>query len=469
MSCSHTIKAFTPFQGNLTLNLTSQTHDIVSHSWNAVPEDWQSLGQPPPGTTIDPYIALKSHHEDDTLYEAYPPHGGNTLTLKDVSITQANALLNATYQLSSTMGPLLRRDLRTVGYALPAGLHRHVLTVAPTTSFFSPPPRMQWHAPRNGPDGEAVGPVRAASGEPVTMLSSREEIDAINPSFGRAVQLAQKRLVPALAVRHVHPLTRFDGQEYRSDAEGATFTVTQVNNGGYDPEKPAEESSLDVQYAEAMARLVPLLSRLLPQGASKIYPRRYCIEEKTASLGYSVYVCNLFGKLGLLGVSALYATCDDGVGKDCCTLSDGTIRFKPKFPASCPYVTAVGGTMDYDPEVGASFSSGGFSDHFKLPRYQRRVVPTFLQNLGNKHQGLYNASGRGFPDISAQSIGFPIFVNGEERERFTAQAAQHLYVFSFSLPSGPSVLEHPTPPSPDGIYQTFFFHFRRWMDDPVLM
>ncbi|KAH8985683.1 subtilisin-like protein [Lactarius akahatsu] len=465
----------------------------TKHSWNAVPENWQSQGHPPPGTTINLYIALKSHHEDalsDTLYEVSEPthprhhltteqvakliaphpqtlelvnswlmhqgipsssismtHGGNTLTLKDVSITQANALLNASYRLYKHVehgGTIVR----TVGYALPAGLHRHVLTVAPTTSFFSPPPRTQRHPPPNGPDGGAVGLVRAASGEPVTMLSSREEIDTINPSFLRWLH-GTSTYIPASTDRNSLGIVGFLEdypspadleafmRKYRSDAEDATFTVTQVNNGGYDPEKPAIEASLDLQYAEAMAYPTPHIFYSTGRGASntddwyisflgyflreprenipKTISTSYCSEEKTASLEYSVYVCNLFGQLGLLGVSVLYATCDDGVGKDC-TLSDGTIRFKPPFPATCPFVTAVGGTMDYNPEVGASFSGGGFSDYFKLPRYQRRVVPAFLQNLGNKHQGLYNASGRGLPDISAQSVGFPIFVNGEEKE-----------------------------------------------------
>ncbi|KAH9060351.1 subtilisin-like protein [Lactarius deliciosus] len=466
----------------------------TKHSWNAAPEDWQSLGHPPPGTTIDLYVALKSQHEDalsDTLYEVSEPtiqgtygahltteqlakpiaphpetlelvnswlvhqgipsssismtHGGNTLTLKDVSITQANAL-NASYQLYKHVehnGTIVR----TVGYALPAGLHRHVLTVAPTTSFFSPPPRTQRHAPRNGPEGEAVGLARAASGEPVTMLSSRGEIDTINPSFLRWLY-GTSTYIPASTDRNSLGIVGFleDNpnpadleafmRKYRSDAEDATFTVTQINNGVYDPEKPAEEASLDLQYAEAMAYPTPHIFYSTGRGTSntddwflsflgyflreprenipKTISTSYCALEKGASLEYSVYVCNLFGQLGLLGVSVLYATCDDGVGKDC-TLSDGTVRFKPKFPASCPYVTAVGGTMNYNPEVGASFSGGGFSDYFKLPRYQRRVVPAFLQSLGNKHQGLYNASGRGFPDISAQSIGFPIFVNGEEK------------------------------------------------------
>ncbi|KAH9037083.1 subtilisin-like protein [Lactarius pseudohatsudake] len=426
----------------------------IKHSWSAVPDDWVSLGHPPPGTTIDLYIALKSHRENalrDTLYQVSEPshprygahltneqlaeliaphpetlelvnswlvhqgippssismtHGGDTLTLKDVPITQANALLNATYQLYRHVehgGTIVR----TVGYALPVGLHRHVVTVAPTTSFFSPPPRTQWHAPLNGSDGEAARVVRAASGELAMKLSNRAKVSSLEPSPTDLKAFMRK---------------------YRSDGKKATFTVMRVNNGGYDPKRPAVEANLDLQYAMAMAYPTPHIFYSTGQGRSntddwfisflgyflrqqngpKTISTSYCVNEKSSSLEYSIYVCDLFGRLGLLGVSVLYATCDDGVGKDC-TLSDGTVRFKPKFPATCPYVTAVGGTTDYNPEVGAVISGGGFSDYFKIPDYQRQAVPGFFHILGD------NATGRGIPDISAQAMGFNIFVGGKKQ------------------------------------------------------
>ncbi len=48
----------------------------IKHSWSAVPKNWESLGHPPSGTTIDLYIALKSHRENaliDALYEVSEP------------------------------------------------------------------------------------------------------------------------------------------------------------------------------------------------------------------------------------------------------------------------------------------------------------------------------------------------------------------------------------------------------------
>ncbi|KAH8985682.1 subtilisin-like protein [Lactarius akahatsu] len=468
----------------------------IKHSWSPVPDDWVSLGHPPPGTTIDLYIALKSHRENalrDTLYQVSEPshprprrrygahltneqlaeliaphpetlelvnswlvhqgipsssismtHGGDTLTLKDVSIIQANALLNASYQLYRHVehgGTIIR----TVGYALPVGLHKHVVTVAPTTTFFSLPPPTQWHASLNGSDGEAVEMVRAASGEPATQLSNRAKVSSLEPSFLRWLY-GTATYKPAAIDRNFLGIAGFLNdypsptdlkafmRKYRSDGKKATFTVMRVNNGGYDPKRPAIEANLDLQYAMAMAYPTPHIFYSTGQGRSntddwfisflgyflrqqngpKTISTSYCVNEKSSSLEYSIYVCDLFGKLGLLGVSVLYATCDDGVGKDC-TLSDGTVRFKPKFPATCPYVTAVGGTTDFDPEVGAVISGGGFSDYFKIPDYQRQAVPGFFQILGNKYNGLYNATGRGIPDISAQAMGFNIFVGGKKQ------------------------------------------------------
>jgi tripeptidyl-peptidase-1 len=48
----------------------------VKHAWNSVPINWESLGPPPIGTTINLHIFLKPHHENallDALYEVSTP------------------------------------------------------------------------------------------------------------------------------------------------------------------------------------------------------------------------------------------------------------------------------------------------------------------------------------------------------------------------------------------------------------
>ena len=48
----------------------------VKHMWNATPANWESLGHPPAGTTIDLHIAVKPHRKNalvDALYEVSTP------------------------------------------------------------------------------------------------------------------------------------------------------------------------------------------------------------------------------------------------------------------------------------------------------------------------------------------------------------------------------------------------------------
>jgi tripeptidyl-peptidase I len=64
-------------------------------------------------------------------------------------------------------------------------------------------------------------------------------------------------------------------------------------------------------------------------------------------------------------------------------------RFNPSFPASCPFVIAVGATQIdsgatvNDPEIACErgiVSGGGFSDIFPMPPYQRAAVTNFLEH-----------------------------------------------------------------------------------------
>ncbi|KAH8997709.1 subtilisin-like protein [Lactarius hatsudake] len=478
----------------------------VKHSWNAVPNNWVSLGRPPPGTTIDLYIALKPHRENaliNALYEVSEPghsryrahltkeqvadlvaprpetlelvkswlehhgissssvsmtHGGNTLKLKSMSVTQANTLIGASYEV---YGHVERGEtiVRTVGYSLPRALHWHVLTVAPTTSFISP----RTETPRNRSSGETAGLVKSASGEPATMLSSRTKVDFVTPPFLRWLY-DTVAYTPIARGENVLGVLGFLG-DYPSpadltafmhkycDADDATYEVVKINGGGYDPAHPHEEANMGIQYAEAMAYPTPhifystgrgsmgtgdwfitwleyiLDQEHIPQTISISYSN----EERNASREYVLYVCDLFAKLGALGVSVLVSSGNEGVGKGTCMNTDGNVRFLPRFPATCPYVTVVGGTTDYEPEVAADFSGGGFSEHFKRPPYQRQAVSTFLEDLGSRYQGLYNASSRGVPDIAAQAVNLRFFINGQEKIESGTSAATPIVAGIISL------------------------------------
>lgn len=136
--------------------------------------------------------------------------------------------------------------------------------------------------------------------------------------------------------------------------------------------------------------------------------------EQSLPNGYIQQVCNQFGALGARGVTIFAASGDSGPGNTCIS-NDGTNRtaFLPTFPATCPYVTAVGGVRGVNPEIAAAFSSGGFSERFARPAYQDSAVPGYVTGtIGDKFKGLFNAAGRGVPDVAAQSFNVTFATSG---------------------------------------------------------
>ncbi|KAH9015093.1 subtilisin-like protein [Lactarius pseudohatsudake] len=369
-------------------------------------------------------------------------HGGSWLTLTAVPISRANELLSASYQLYQHIGT---NDtvLRTLSYGVPAALVEHVQNVAPTTHFGFP--RTSRQEPLMNPGGTTTEQTKVPGGDPGTVLSRRDQY--VTPSFLRSLYKTSS-YVPLAAGRNVlgvvgylndwpspDDLRQFMNQ-YRSDATSATYSVVQIKGGGYDPSNPTSEADLNMQYTSAIAYPTPHIfystSSSAAQGDPFINWLNYVLDqwsvpqtvstpygmpEDTIPPDYAVYVCNLFARLGTRGASVLFSTGNDGVGRGNCLVRDSSgnsrFQFRPTFPSTCPWVTSVGGTTGYNPEVAASLSGGGFSVYFPRPPYQKNAVPTFLQTLGGQYNGFYNPRGRGVPDIALQAINFPIVLKSE--------------------------------------------------------
>ncbi|KAH9168457.1 subtilisin-like protein [Lactarius sanguifluus] len=463
----------------------------VKHTWSAVPVNWETLGCPSAGTTIDLYIALNPHQESaliDALYEVSDPkhprygahlskeevaelvkphpdtlelviswlahhgvrtssisttHGGAWLTVSNLLVSQANQMLGASYQLYRH-AKVNDTIIRTVSYALPEVLHAHIQAVAPTTYFTSTRTLRQTPRRRSVDAAAALAEAEAASGKPVTVLSSRaapSQLRWLYKTFAYVPNAADRNTLGVFGYQKEYP-SETDLHMYmtnfRSDVQPpglATFTVELVNGGEYDPDNPGIEANLDVQYASAMAYPTPIIfysaggsGKALDNGEpapgdmyleSLEYLLRKTDIPQTISISYGNLewivpqeyaraLCTLFAQLGARGVSVLFPSGDDGVGKDC-NDDSGNFLFVPEFPASCPYLTAVGGTGGY-PEVAAPLSGGGFSDHFPRPVYQNVALSTFFVRQGTQYAGLYNRGGRGIPDIAAQAVSFPLFV-----------------------------------------------------------
>ena len=119
---------------------------------------------------------------------------------------------------------------------------------------------------------------------------------------------------------------------------------------------------------------------------------------------------------------------------NCLKLSQGNSSwvgegYFPSFPATCPYVTAVGGTMGinfgepevaWQPSVGAEggglsegATGGGFSTYFAQPNWQTKTVEAYFDGLPSSEIPTdgYNSMGRAYPDVSLVSLDYLVVVN----------------------------------------------------------
>ena len=132
-------------------------------------------------------------------------------------------------------------------------------------------------------------------------------------------------------------------------------------------------------------------------------------EAQQSGVDYMRTANEAFMKLGARGISVLFASGDQGVcGREGCGFSAKHTRYHPDFPASSPYITAVGGT-DFltktviGDETAWPDGGGGFSDTFAIPDYQQAAVAAYKRsaNATLPPQAYWNATGRGYPDVSA--------------------------------------------------------------------
>ncbi|KAI5367380.1 Putative peptidase S53, activation domain, peptidase S8, subtilisin, Ser-active, Sedolisin [Septoria linicola] len=176
-----------------------------------------------------------------------------------------------------------------------------------------------------------------------------------------------------------------------------------------DLDQPTQADNENEPYLDWLNFVLAQPDSELPHTISTSYGEN----EQSVPVKYRRKVCDLFGQLGARGVSVLFASGDTGVGSACQT-NDGKnrTRFMPVFPASCPYVTSVGSTFGVEPETAIAFSSGGFSETWPMPDYQRDAVQGYLNQIGNQWEGLYNPAGRAFPDVAAQGSNFHVIDKG---------------------------------------------------------
>lgn len=238
--------------------------------------------------------------------------------------------------------------------------------------------------------------------------------------------------------------------------------------GPYVQTEPDAESTLDVQYASGVVNSTNpvwfwtvkgwmlefanafLNTNVVPFVVSMSWgwtETDQCQITACAGLTSAEYVARVnveFQKIGARGVTLLAASGDQGApgdGDPYCLVANAPIS--SIFPGASPYVLSVGATMfvpqatsgpdsgappvcsTYDcadptwPEVACSYpnalitSGGGFSSYSPRPSWQNTVVSAYLTNssVTLPPSKYFNASNRGFPDVSALGHNYLIYLS----------------------------------------------------------
>jgi len=367
--------------------------------------------------------------------------------------------------------------IRTPEWSLPKHLHSHIQAIQPTTSFLRAAPRKVSHKPidtKNAIPSTALRQSKQAAAleaGPQQPLDQVCDPELVTPACLRNLYKTAGYVPKALDKNSVAftnylnetammpDVKRFLTQ-FRPDAADASIDFTIINNGENTQANLSTAQILKQQNAEGnldgetlIGMVYPMKVRAYNTGGSppfkadaftrtntnepyllwldymlnqeKNLPQTvstsYGDDEQTVPQDYAELVCQRLAALGARGVTLLFASGDNGVGGDgACFLNDGTDKpaFLPSFPDSCPYVTSVGGTKNFNPEVAAwdpknGFASGGgYSNYFGMPDWQKSAVEAYTKSLGQNFTGWYNASGRAYPDVAAQGQAYAVVWNG---------------------------------------------------------
>ncbi|GJJ09796.1 hypothetical protein Clacol_004020 [Clathrus columnatus] len=353
-----------------------------------------------------------------------------------IEVSKANELFNTEFSVF-TNEATGDQTIRTLAYSLPADLQSHINLVHPTVAFplksISEP---MVFTPEN---------FKTASAPTLDAAPAACNASAVNPACIQALYG-----IPATADPQNASQIGVTGflNEFAQDADlssfleafrpdltpAPTFAVQSVD-GGTNPQGPGNagiEANLDIQYTVGIAGGIPVtfisvgrdnarkheldgfldvINTLIAETSPpQVLSTSYGFNEPDLTTAFANQLCNAYMQLGARGVSILFSSGDGGVSgsqPQTCT------TFIPTFPSGCPFVTSVGATQNFTPETAAALSGGGFSNIFPIPSFQSDAVSDFLENLGDTYDGLFNSSGRGFPDISAQGTNIAIF-NGSE-------------------------------------------------------
>ncbi|RYP06958.1 hypothetical protein DL764_002845 [Monosporascus ibericus] len=349
------------------------------------------------------------------------------------NVSRAEDLLGTQFAVYNYVGTDIKR-LRTLRYQVPMEVRPHITMIQPTTRFG------QMRSQRSNVvevlDKEETAPpsIMLATSVPTRELDVEFCNSTITPECLRALYnvndtIGDTTFKSILGVGgFLEQYAKHDSldlflERYAPHAQTQNFTTYLVNGGRDDQNDTTHddaEANLDIQYAAALGFDVdlryystggrgPLIPDLDQPDPDEVSNEPY--------LEFLTYMLDLDDDELPHTLSISYGEDEQSVPEtagpgSACQTNDGnkTTRFMPTFPGACPFVTSVGGTTGVAPERAVDFSSGGFSDVFERPAYQAAAVSAYLEARGpdDAFAGLYDARGRGFPDVAAQAAQYSV-------------------------------------------------------------
>jgi len=151
-------------------------------------------------------------------------------------------------------------------------------------------------------------------------------------------------------------------------------------------------------------------------------------------------------KLGVMGVTILVSSGNDGAAGYDTKIGDLSCGYFPIFPATSPFVTSIGATQGPESEEkeiscqsnrgGVITSGGGFSEKVMIPSFQYNAVSEYVKITQKKSKqpiSGYNSTGRAYPDISAVGFNYIVVCGKQLYALSGTSAATHVSAAMISL------------------------------------
>jgi len=371
-------------------------------------------------------LVAPNRQDLDTVLLWLQEYGGHSISPSGdwvrakLSVRQLELLLNTTFQA------IVHKEAnitvhRAREYTLPREVHHAIDLLEP--SFRLPPIRRAMkRSPRQVQDDQGLNtPRRLRSLYNITtqgtVSRNRMAVTAFREQYYHPLDLDEFQLLYCSGIEcgRGSPAVIGDGNQGLHKAGGEVMldieTITGVAGNITAEVWAFSGRSEDNHDNEPYTKWLSTLSNTSDAEIPLVFSTSYGDDEQSWSLRAAERLNVEYQKAGLRGITLLFSSGD--AGANC----EGVDLFIPETPSSSPWITAVGGTtteVEGAPETAIEFSSGGFSNRWEMPAWQKEAVEAYLKNNTNilppAKRG-YNSSCRAYPDVSAQATHFNEITN----------------------------------------------------------